>query len=245
MFGSTGEFDYKEADGKATLTKYTGGAKQVIIPAEVDGFKVVGFGKIFGYNDNLEFVDIPCTVEKISDEAFYGCKNLKTVKLGDGIKIIGAYAFAYCSALNEIDIPSSVEVLERYAFGSSGLESVTLRDGLKKICESAFHASKLKSVTIPDSVKAIEYFAFCDTRLTDVHIGHGVMRIEPNTFGDTPVERVAIPSSVNCIEEKAFNGCKSLKSATFEDPSGMPLSAKVLSNPAKAAKLLRKGKKIV
>lgn len=67
--------------------------------------KVLGEG--FAYNQYIESVVIPGTIEEIPDYAFIGCVNLTSVTLEDGIQSIGNKAFAN-TGLRELYIPSSV-----------------------------------------------------------------------------------------------------------------------------------------
>lgn len=67
-------------------------------------------------------VTIPDTVKIIDEYAFYHCKNLKTVILGDGIEEIKMRAF-FLSGITEITIPASVKKMGGETF--SGCTSLT------------------------------------------------------------------------------------------------------------------------
>lgn len=54
--------------------------------------------------------------EEIPANAFRGRKDIKYLKIPDGIKRIGAGAFADCANLKEVFIPDSVEIIEENAF---------------------------------------------------------------------------------------------------------------------------------
>lgn len=55
-------------------------------------------------------IEIPDSVESIGDYAFYGCLELRTVKISNASNLneIDRYAFTMCEKLKEINIPSSV-----------------------------------------------------------------------------------------------------------------------------------------
>lgn len=55
-------------------------------------------------------------VKIIYKSAFCGCDNLRSVRLPDGLEIIGAWAFRNCKDLTEVYIPSSVKKIEMFAF---------------------------------------------------------------------------------------------------------------------------------
>ena len=99
-------------------------------------------------------ITIPDSVNYIGDEAFYGCKNLKRVKLPDGITDIESYMFWYCSSLEQITIPKSATNIGEGAFGACGnLKDLVIPNGVKSIGRSAFvYCDNLKHITIPPSV---------------------------------------------------------------------------------------------
>lgn len=48
------------------------------------------------------------TATKINDYAFYGCKSLARVTIGNGVTSIGYKAFEDCTGLTSVTIPGSV-----------------------------------------------------------------------------------------------------------------------------------------
>ena len=61
----------------------------------------------FKNNKKIKKVVIKKGVTSISNDAFYKCKNLKTVSIPNTIKTIGMYSFAY-TKLKSVTIPNSV-----------------------------------------------------------------------------------------------------------------------------------------
>lgn len=243
-------FDYKEANGGITITAYNGEASRVVIPEEIDGKKVVGFGDTFSCKDEIVAITIPSSVRAVTFNAFESCSNLSEVKIADGVKRIGKGAFYGCTALETIELPPSIERIEKEAFWMSGLEYIKLNDGLKYIGEDAFCESKLMDVVMPDSVTELGKWAFSKCPLKEAVIGGGVTCLVDFVFSDSKLERVFIPKSVTRIYS-AFQNCKKLKWVKFEAPDGWYLakvnppddycSSDLMSNPKKAAKCIRKG----
>ena len=90
------DFTYRLENGKAILTAYLGDDKDVIIPAAVDGYLVVGLGdNVFSESDVVSVV-LPQTVETVGWFSFYQCKNLKKIVLPSKISNIGYASFDGC-----------------------------------------------------------------------------------------------------------------------------------------------------
>ena len=98
----------------------------------------------------------------IGSFTFYGCTNLKSVKMPTGLSEIGEGAFAECASLQAAVVPSGVRVIGKSAFlRCRSLAQLELPNGLTTIGESAFfYCNALKSVTIPASVTTIGATAF-------------------------------------------------------------------------------------
>lgn len=55
------------------------------------------------------------SVTAINSGAFYGCKSLKEINLGNSLKCIDSFAFSNC-ALTELHLPKSIKCINGYAF---------------------------------------------------------------------------------------------------------------------------------
>lgn len=89
-------------------------------------------------------------VSEIAVEGFSICHNITSVKLADGISIIGARAFADCSNLKRVLLPESVKSIHEYAFtGCESLECFVLGAGVELLREFA----------LPNLERAYIYYA--------------------------------------------------------------------------------------
>ena len=95
---------------------------------------------------------IPESVEKIGDNAFYGCK-ISSVTFPVTVTEIGNSAFESCVNLHEITVPGNIKEISPYAFCGSGLEKVTISEGVESIGTGAFESTKIPELYLPDSVK--------------------------------------------------------------------------------------------
>ena len=100
-------------------------------------------------------VKIPSTykglpVVDIADSAFANCINIKSVKIGEGLQVIGNYAFFGCINLKSVEIGEGVTVIGNF-FGFT-------------------NCSSLESVVIPSTTISIGLSTFADCNsLTSVY----------------------------------------------------------------------------
>ena len=146
---------------------------EIIIPAELDGHRVVAIGKnAFEWNYDITSVVIPEGVKKIDYRAFAYCANLVSVVFSNGLEEIGDYAFSH-THINSLNIPGSVRVIGGYAFEGIRAISIVIPDGVEEIGEAAFRLCySLTSITIPATVTKIgDNVVNTCFMLTDIHFG--------------------------------------------------------------------------
>lgn len=131
-------------------------------------------------------------VTRMGEYAFYNCDRLTGVELGNMTAIEGNEEIAN-------KIPNN-------AFNNSGLQTVTIPEGIVHIGDGAFghtSLSKVGELVLPNGLKTIGDNAFVVTEGS----------------GDTSVgiTSLTIPSSVTSIGENAFSGRRQLAEVTVED----------------------------
>lgn len=159
------EFIAVDTDNGFYITEYTGNAKKLIVPDEIDGKTVVGIKAGFYPENDFEEIVLPAGLLKIEKGMFMFNADLKKVTFNNGLKEIGINAFYGCSGLTEIEIPASVEVIHGNAFGlCENLNKVTLNEGLKKVGYSSFASTAVETFVFPASVEVIEHYvvSFCE-----------------------------------------------------------------------------------
>lgn len=172
-------------DGGVATEQYHRGK---YISGDKAGKEGYGFSRIYYIPASLKNVtvlggDICCG-------AFYGCTNLESVTIGDGVTSIGKDAFFNCGAVQktkgisyidnkwivgcdrtvkETKLSSDMVGIADFAFADcTSFASVTLNEGLKVIGESAFQGTKISTLGIPQSVTFIGANAFKGCTLSDV-----------------------------------------------------------------------------
>lgn len=194
-------------------------SKEIVVPAFYNGFPVVCIGyKAFKDNVNITKVTLPETVKEIYGLAFYGCKSLESVVLSDGLKSIQIGAFSG-SGLKSLTIPDSVyNVPGNIVDNCINLESLKLSDNIIDLGNNFFcNTPKIKSVTLPKSLRTIGRNAFTGSNIKAVIIPKTVALIYKSAFENAIIESIEFEegSNLSIIEERAFSGCKNLKSITI------------------------------
>jgi len=226
---SSGDYEYvRLPGGGAEITKYTGGAESLEIPAELDGLAVASIGAgAFADCNSLRSVTIPDGVVALGDGAFQGCEHMSFLTIPDSLVSVGANPLSGCESLTRLllspDNPA-LAVIDGVLFSKADRRLVNypwaftdpswqIPQGIASIGSYAFFWNGyLTSVTIPDSVHAIEEGAFyaCH-RLESVVIPDGVTSIGDEAFFDCGrLTSVTIPDSVASIGEDAFSECPKL-----------------------------------
>lgn len=136
-------------------------------------------------------------VNKMGEYAFYNCDKLTGVKLGGSIMAVETVEGKTEKIENKI--PNN-------AFNNSGLQTVTIPDGIVHIGDGAFGHTSLSAVgelVLPSGLQTIGDNAFVAT------MGEG------NT--SSGITSLTIPSTVTSIGTDAFSGRRNLQTVTVED----------------------------
>lgn len=201
------DFEYKEEDGKNTITYYKGKSTEIAIPAQIDGKDVTAIGDNCFANKEITVVVCPNTLETIGESAFINCYDLAEIYLNEGLQNIKKNAFLYCKSLEHIDIPSTMVCIDDLAFASAGIKEINF------LCDSpewgigVFNSSKVVEITIPSNLKIMGDSMFANSQLLEtVVIEEGVEKIDRQAFSTCKeLKKVSIPASVTEIGEMVFD----------------------------------------
>lgn len=150
----------------------------------------------FYFCKNLKSVTLPKTIKEIKSQAFFGCENLKNINLPESIEILGYACFSGCKSLKEITLPKNLKVLDRRVFcACESLKEITIPDNITIIKNSLFIlCSGLKTINLPNNLIGIEQYAF---------------------YQCTSLNNINFPESLKYVEEDAFKNCTNLKNVTM------------------------------
>ena len=132
---SAEDFEYGDGpNGSIVIDGYIGEDPIVVIPNEIDGKKVVDFGKAFTNNKDIIAIKIGDNIEEVAEGALTNCDNLKYIVFGKNVKTIN-----------------------NGLLGGQKIEQVELNDGLEKLgCSPSGVGLLSKSdISIPESVTEI------------------------------------------------------------------------------------------
>ena len=192
-------------------------------------------------NETLVEIRLPRSVSAIGEYVLSECSSLKNVVIPEGVKSVGKWAISTCTVVESIALPASVEDIGPYAFyyskglvsmdlssvrfigegafNESGIQSVSLGNGLEHIGEGAFSDSRLASIhNIPASIDTIPRKAFYRTPLADFTLGENVKYIGDQAFYECKqLTNLSIPAALEEIGQEAFYDCPFVNSIPIED----------------------------
>ena len=227
----------------------------VVIPrTSPSGEVVVGIkSRAFRRKSHLTGISIPSTVIDIQSSAFSGCDSLQyTVE--DGIYYLGNKANPYFALIKTADmfwsysrINPNTKVIAAEAFQNAMIEeesiSLTVPDGVRSICDDAFHY-KMNMISVPDTLINLGDYVFrgdmvCNEYDNALYIGNvtnpylilikakdrsiSSCEINVNTkficrtafYECKNLAGVNLPEGLIKIESNAFYGCESLTQITL------------------------------
>lgn len=223
-----------QEDGTIYITDYEGATRCDVVefPAEIKGRAVTRFYSNFDPDDCLRIntLIIPETVTYFNcgDLTCGGLKEI-IVKEGnpvyrseDGIVYDKQMKTLLCcpsSREGALTVPEGVEKIGEGAFHASRLSEIHLPDSLREIGASAFtHCfSHLTELVIPSHVDKIGEAAFshCE-KIKEIRLPDGIKTISKRTFDYClKLSEIYIPESVDSIEAYAFNDCKKLETISL------------------------------
>lgn len=167
------------------LVNYKGNNTDIILPEEINGYKVIGVANgcfssdleiesiyvskyINSFNSNVHNFKTLNHIEVDPDNKYYYVDNDCLVETKTKTVVVGSYSgyipndiisigeYAYYDTKDiNVILPSSVINLRGFCFGS-GLKSITLNEGLKNIQYKALSDTSIETINIPSTVEIID-----------------------------------------------------------------------------------------
>ena len=211
-----GYYTYTVENGEATIINCLMSIKgDVSIPDKFGGYLVTSIGSdaFYGCAD-LTSVIIPNGVTSIGDSAFCNCTGLTSVTIPNSVTTIGSNSFYNCTGLFSLTIPKNVISIGKKAFYNC--------TGLTKIYWNAESVGPLGENDGPDIYEALTYDVFTNVGINskgvDVVFGDEVKSIPDYVFcGEdwytykSNIKSVSIGKGVKRIGDFSFFCCYNLK----------------------------------
>lgn len=198
-----------------------------------------GYGLLYG-NQTLKEIIYPESCTNIRENAFYGCRNLRTV-IAPGVRRIGSKAFYNCFNLTDLTMSSlmySVSAVFKDSFSGCNSLNISIYDPSGVIPETIagnpsygsgrYTSIPMKTLYIPANIREIEIRTFGGCDMDEILFASNSIleKISSNPNGLTSyiggafgscknIKRVDIPESVIIIGEKAFSYCTNLETVSF------------------------------
>ena len=168
---------------------------------------------ISGSKKNLETLVLADTVKTIGKYAFRNLTKLSSVTFSASLETIGEYAFDGCESLTVFNAPSSLKTIEYSAFANSGLETVTLNEGLESILgkdnnlnayPGPFENTKIKTLKVPSTVKKVCVFGRISS-LETLYISADFMKSVFNRKQSTFVRHLYLTGGTLSVDSSWLN----------------------------------------
>ena len=191
------------------------GCSHIVIP---DG--VVTIGKnAFAYSEHKELLkkaELPKSVERLEDRAFYGLSELSEIDFPSTVSYIGAEALEGTAWLkNQRKKKNCVcinGILISAFYDSMALEA-KLPEHVLRIAPYAFYRSDVRLVRVPDSVQVIDAYAFTETGMTELELSNNAKLLlhHPVAVRCSKLKEIYIPGMPERIEEGFTEDCPALQ----------------------------------
>ena len=198
-----------------------------------------GAGLLYG-KQTLKEIIYPESCTNIEANAFYGCRNLKTV-IAPGVRVIGSKAFYNCYNLTDLTMSSlmySASAVFKDSFSGCNSLNISIYDpsgvipvtiaGDVSYGSGRYTSIPMKTLYIPANIREIEIRTFGGCDMDEILFASNSIleKISSNPNGLTSyiggafgscknIKRVDIPESVIIIGEKAFSYCTNLETVSF------------------------------
>lgn len=183
-----GYYSYIISGKSAVIVGYSGKEADVVIPSKLGGLTVTGIRRNVFLDDwDIISVEIPASVNDISEEQFHLCPNMKEIRVASGNKV-------YTSVDGVLFMNKGKTI--RFHPPAHSTEYV-IPNGVTKIAPNAFFTNKdLEAISIPETVKEIGMCAFYDCE---------------------KIRTVVLPRKIKTVGQDAFAWCTNLKELDIPD----------------------------
>lgn len=185
----------------------------------------------FRNNKKITYIDLPETLDEISNSTFEGCSKLEAIDSSHAaLTSIGRRAFANCESLETINLPTSLTTLGDEAFANTAISETPDLTTVESIGKGVFMGChNITSVNYTLDTVYENMFNGCSS-LSSITWGvdnanrDNVISIEEGAFAGTAFTEFVFPKNVCDINDYVFENCTSLtKVSLYGNFNDLPL----------------------
>jgi len=190
--------------------------KHIILPNSITIINKYTFSNFI----NLETINLEdCKyIEKIKNNAFYNCNNLKEVIFNNentNLDKIEFCCFENCTNLSKVILPKSIKIIDYKAFNNcSNLIDINLDelDNLEEIGNTAFKYVNIEHLNLSSNVRYITYNCFNNcNNLKSIDLSKCLCLNSITGFADCmSLSKVILPTTITQLYDSAFKNCSNL-----------------------------------
>ena len=159
------------------------------------------------YNSQINAIVVLPGVTTIGKEAFYDCKNAKSVSLPEGLVKISSSAFYNNEGLEEVLLPSTVEVIESSAFCCTEFASIRIPASVTELGDAFEGNYNLESIWADENNPNYS----SDDKGILLNKDKTVLIACPQGYQGA----YSVPDTVTAIEKYAFSFCDKLTAVSI------------------------------
>ena len=186
-------------DGKTITGIASEMSGDIIIPS---GIEKIG-DDAFKDNTKITGVECPDSLREIGKHAFWGCQNLKKIKLNEGLTSIGVEAFIHTN-LESVDLPSTIDFLDWTPFECKMNVHYLNEHFYSDINGVLFSADETSLILYPRRVHEEQ-----------IEVPEDVTCIDSYAFEGNAANEIVIPEGIQELQGNLFSGCQKLRTITF------------------------------
>lgn len=209
-------FEYGIYDNEVVIEKLTElNNSYVYIPPFIDGYPVTKIDPeiLTDVEDKVKQIQLPETIKELKYAAFRGGRQLEYINIPKSINKISAFCFSLCYKLHNIDL-SNIKDIDEHAFEECNRLTQVDASNVETIGDYAFsNCYNFTGIKLSNKLDAINrgVFAYCE-QLKEIFLPDSINDIASRAFEEcTSLEKVRFSKNIKFIGSMAFKLCESLK----------------------------------
>ena len=157
-----GDWEYSLSDSGVTITAYNGSAKNVVIPASINGYAVIKIADYVFCDNQMTEVTIPEGVTSIGRCAFKNCEYLSKINFNarSCADMDGKSANSYYDQDYSVFYNAGVKAVKMEIIFGAEVKRIPAYLFCTNVSENSKEYAHVTSVIIPSSVTYIGYYSF-------------------------------------------------------------------------------------